>query len=158
MQFTDYYKLLEIEHTSTLLEISTAYKKAAIKWHPDKNKHDTTKMMQLVNEAKIILVNPESKTLYDQEYLIYYKDSKKSKFSYAKEQYTDYNYDIKQSRLSELINNAKNQAIELVKTTYNLGYSSIKDTPKEAFLYLKKITLIGIIFITIIILGLLITM
>lgn len=33
----DYYKILEISNTATEDEIKKAYKKAALKWHPDKH-------------------------------------------------------------------------------------------------------------------------
>ena len=68
--FVDYYSILEIPQTATKAEIKSAYKKQAVKWHPDKNPgKDTTQKMQEVNEAYLILNDDDARIRYDREYL-----------------------------------------------------------------------------------------
>jgi len=67
--FIDYYSILEIPNTATKAEVKSAYKKQAIRWHPDKNPgQDTKRKMQEVNEAYLILNDDEARDRYDREY------------------------------------------------------------------------------------------
>ena len=71
--FVDYYKILEIEKSSTQQEIKVAFRKQAIKWHPDKNPGiDVNEKMQLINEAYLILKDEEARNHYDIEYIKFY--------------------------------------------------------------------------------------
>lgn len=54
MQKQDYYTTLEVSKTATLEEIKKAYKKLAVKWHPDKNpdnKDEATEKFRTIAEA-----------------------------------------------------------------------------------------------------------
>ncbi|MBU1070996.1 DnaJ domain-containing protein [Patescibacteria group bacterium] len=64
----DYYDILGVNKQATTAEIKSAYRKLAIKWHPDKNqdKQEAEKKFKEINEAYEILSNTEKKKTYDQ--------------------------------------------------------------------------------------------
>jgi hypothetical protein len=60
----NYYEILEIDRNSSNDEIKKAYKKLALKYHPDKNKSkDATENFRLISEAYQVLT--EQKEQYD---------------------------------------------------------------------------------------------
>jgi len=66
---TDYYKILGISKTATEQEIKKAYKKMALKWHPDKNldnKKEAEQKFKEISEAYQVLSDPEKRKIYNQ--------------------------------------------------------------------------------------------
>ncbi len=61
----NYYEILGINENATQSEIKKAYIKLANKYHPDKSKEDTTKIMAEINEAYNVLSDPEKREAYD---------------------------------------------------------------------------------------------
>ena len=65
----DYYKVLGIQRSASSDEIKKAYRKLALKWHPDKNpdnQEEAQSKFQEINAAFEILSDPEKKKTYDQ--------------------------------------------------------------------------------------------
>src|SRR6516164_1780439 len=64
----DYYKILGINKTATIDEIKKAYRKLAIKFHPDKNPNNkiAEEKFKEINEANDVLSDPEKRKKYDQ--------------------------------------------------------------------------------------------
>ena len=65
----DYYSVLGITKGASAAEIKSAYRKAALKWHPDRHKDDkdgAEKKFKEVNEAYQVLSDPKKKESYDQ--------------------------------------------------------------------------------------------
>ena len=64
----DYYEVLEVSKEATPEEIRKAYKKLAIKWHPDKHvddKKEAEEKFKEIAEAYSVLSDPDKKKEYD---------------------------------------------------------------------------------------------
>lgn len=67
MEYKDYYKILGVEKNASQDEIKKAFRKLAIKYHPDKTKGDkaSEEKFKEVNEAYEVLRDPEKRKKYD---------------------------------------------------------------------------------------------
>ena len=64
----EYYKILGINANSSEEEIKKAYKKSAMKWHPDRNtdnKEQAEKEFKKITSAYTVLSDPNKKDIYD---------------------------------------------------------------------------------------------
>jgi len=68
MAETDYYKILGVEKNASADEIKRAYKKVAIKYHPDRNPGDkeAEEKFKQAAEAYDVLRDPDKRARYDQ--------------------------------------------------------------------------------------------
>jgi curved DNA-binding protein len=67
MNYKDYYKILGVKKDATQDDIKKAYRKLALKYHPDKNpdSKDAEQKFKDVNEAYEVLKDPEKRKKYD---------------------------------------------------------------------------------------------
>jgi len=80
----DYYEVLGVSKTASESKIKSAYRKQALKWHPDKNKSpEASKKFKEINKAYEILSDPEKRQLYDQYGADVFEKGKGSPHSYG---------------------------------------------------------------------------
>jgi len=63
----DYYEVLEVSRDCSGAELKKAYRKLALKYHPDRNPDDTEaeEKFKIVNEAYQVLSDDEKRAIYD---------------------------------------------------------------------------------------------
>ena len=64
----DFYAILGVSRTATPDELKKAYRKLAMKWHPDKNKGNEAEAQakfQEISDAYTVLSDPEQRRIYD---------------------------------------------------------------------------------------------
>lgn len=67
-EFKNHYKVLQVDPSAEPEIIAAAYKRLALKYHPDTNKSpEATPKMQEINEAYGVLSDPDARVRYDQE-------------------------------------------------------------------------------------------
>lgn len=67
MEYKDYYKTLGVDKKASQDDIKKAYRKLAVKYHPDKNPGDkkAEEKFKEINEANDVLSDPEKRNKYD---------------------------------------------------------------------------------------------
>jgi curved DNA-binding protein CbpA len=83
MTFVDYYELLQVAPTADTEIINAAYKRLAIKYHPDSGSvNKSEEKMKLLNEARDVLTDSTKRAIYDDRWQD--EQDKKTKIKVAK--------------------------------------------------------------------------
>src|SRR5579863_9004418 len=64
----DFYAVLDVTRDASAEQIKSAYRKAAMKWHPDRNpenKHEAELNFRAAAEAYSVLSDPQKRSIYD---------------------------------------------------------------------------------------------
>jgi len=63
----DYYEILEVSHNAAPEEIKKAYRRMALKYHPDRNPNnkEAEEKFKEAAEAYSVLIDPEKRSIYD---------------------------------------------------------------------------------------------
>ncbi len=77
----DYYIILQLDFRSDILAVKKAYRRLALKYHPDKNNEPNASQKFIeITEAYEVLRDPEKKKEYDRIYQICFGSKGKSPF------------------------------------------------------------------------------
>ncbi|MCM1502076.1 MAG: DnaJ domain-containing protein [Bacteroidales bacterium] len=156
--FVDYYEVLDILPDATVECIRAAYKRESLRWHPDKNAGmDTTRQMQMINEAYAILKEPEKRARYDAEYAKFkYSRTEGSGQRYRQTASTaagssfdfTYDYDIHDDKVNQDMYEARAYAKKLVDDFMSSLKSSAKDAACGAWKAIKPyLIVVGILMV-----------
>lgn len=68
MEYKDYYKILGVEKNATQDAVKKAFRRLAVKYHPDKNPGDkkAEEKFKEINEANEVLSDVEKRKKYDE--------------------------------------------------------------------------------------------
>ena len=128
--FVDYFELLQLDVVFSNEQLKSAYKKQAIKWHPDKNPNlDTTARMQQINEAFLILNDPDSQERFQREYAKFQQSKQQAK----KGQPIQLNYQVVDETLKTRISAARHQAVKLAQQSLDDIIGMSKASGKAIF-------------------------
>tara|TARA_B110000438_G_C15714531_1_gene606879 strand:- start:55 stop:882 length:828 start_codon:yes stop_codon:yes gene_type:complete len=120
----DYYRILGLEKNASLSEIKKAYRRLAVKFHPDKNLDDDgffEKMFKDITEAYDILSDMEKRNEYDNN--SFYKENQKS----SENQQND--YDDKDEEESQTNRNQQDDYAYADEASYE--YQEERDTASD---------------------------
>ncbi|MFV0291150.1 MAG: DnaJ domain-containing protein [Mangrovibacterium sp.] len=95
----DYYKILELEFGADILAVKKAYRRLALKYHPDKNSEPNASQKFIeITEAYEALRDPLKKSEYDNLYQSYFRTKSQEQYSEQKYKQT---YQSKQQEWAE---------------------------------------------------------
>lgn len=139
----DYYKIFNLSKNCTQDQIKKAYRKAAIFWHPDKNKSPNAheKFIQ-INEAYEILSNEEKRMVYDKIYTKIIKNQQSVITTKKDESNFEYVSHKEYIQFEEWVKEAKKKAQKTVFKTFD-------DTLTNSFDFINKYGFIIVIILII---------
>ena len=126
MDFKDYYKILSVAKTATEDEIRKAYRKLAVKYHPDKNPDNklAEEKFKEANEANEVLSDPDKRKQYDKladDWKKYQQQGGKQGFDGFKQGNRGYGYTNQQGANEQ---NSDDSFADFFSSVFGNGFSS----------------------------------
>lgn len=143
----NHYQILGLIRSADKKEIKQAYKKLAVKFHPDKNNGDKyfEKRFKEIQESYEVLINPQTKSEYDRIYDSFFSNNQKENYSQSQSTYKNTNTPYSNQKKTE-----RNQEQKKKEDAEKSRVSNIKKNTELAFedkawIFLANFTVIGAI-------------
>lgn len=141
----NHYQTLEIKRNAETKEIKQAYKKLALKFHPDKNNGDKyfEERFKEIQESYETLTNPQKKIEYDRDFDSFFSIKQKENQSQSKSTYENTNTSYSNQKETE-----RKQEQKKKEDTEKSRVSNIKKNTELAFedkawIFIANFTVIG---------------
>lgn len=139
----NHYQILGILRSADGKDIKQAYKKLAIKFHPDTNNGDKyfEERFKEIQESYEVLTNSQKKSDYDRTYDSFF--SNKQKENYSQSQSTYQNRDTSYSNPKETAQERKKKEEAEKNRVSNIKKNTELQFEDRAWIFLANLTIIG---------------
>eukprot|EP01041_Mallomonas_annulata_P014778 gene14778-31403_t len=131
---TRYYTVLGVERNANLDEIKRAYKKLAMKWHPDKNptrKKEAERKFKEINEAYSCLSDPKKRETYN----LFGEDATRQPFTSYQQQprqrqgFYDYSYGSNNNNIDESTFGGEGSMGDMLNDLFGQFFQGFQSSP-----------------------------
>lgn len=141
----NHYQILGISRNADSKEIKQAYKKLAVKFHPDKNNGDKyfEERFKEIQESYEILINQQKKSEYDRIYDSFFSNKQRENYSHSQSTYKNTSTsnsnqkETEQKREEKKKEDAEKRRVSNIKKNAELAFED------KAWIFVANFTVIG---------------
>lgn len=141
----NHYQVLGVSRSADNKEIKQAYKKLAVKFHPDKNDGDKyfEERFKEIQESYEVLINPQKKSEYDRVYDSFYSYKQKENYSQSQSTHKNTNTSYSNQKETERKQEQKKKEDAEKSRVSNIKKNTELAFEDKAWIFIANFTIIG---------------